>query len=176
MKLSKYRRTGFDRGRSKFIEGLWIIFQALFVSSFLPGSYHRKVILQLFGAKIGDGVVLKPRIRIKFPWKLTIGGDSWIGEGVWIDNLARVDIADNVCISQGAYLCTGSHNWKNEDFSLIVKPIFIKSSAWICSNSMIAPGVIIGKNSVLTSFSFATSNLDSDSIYQGNPASFKRKR
>ena len=56
--------------------------------------------MRLFGASVGKGVIINPRVNIKYPWKLVIGSNVWIGEKVWIDNLADVTIGDNVCLSQ----------------------------------------------------------------------------
>ncbi|MFN0219990.1 MAG: WcaF family extracellular polysaccharide biosynthesis acetyltransferase [Hyphomicrobium sp.] len=170
VRLKDYDTAGFDRGRSRAIEGLWLLLDACFVSSWLPGSAHRRLLLKVFGAKIGRGVAIKPHVRIKFPWKLTIGDDTWIGESVWIDNLAPVDIGSNCCISQGAYLCTGSHQWTSPVFDLVVGPIHIASSVWIGAKAAIGPGVTAGEGAVLALASVALRDLDDWSVYQGNPA------
>jgi putative colanic acid biosynthesis acetyltransferase WcaF len=105
--------------------------------------------LRRFGATIGRGVVIKPGVRIKFPWRLELGDNTWLGEAAWIDNLAPVRIGNDVCISQGAYLCTGSHDWKSEQFDLIVKPISIGAKVWIAARAIIGPGVTIGEGAVV---------------------------
>ena len=115
-------------------------------------------------------------MNIKYPWHLKIGENVSIGEGVWIDNLADVNIGSNVCISQNAYLLTGSHNYKCKKFSLITKKIEILDGAWIGAKSIVCPGVICGNHSVLTVASVATKNLDEYGIYQGNPAKLIRVR
>ena len=99
--LSQYDRAHFDRGRSRWFEGLWLLVQFLFVRAWMPGTTHRKWLLTLFGARIGSGVHIKPGVRIKFPWRLTVGDHSWIGEDAWIDNLGQVEIGANCIISQG---------------------------------------------------------------------------
>jgi putative colanic acid biosynthesis acetyltransferase WcaF len=154
----------------------WYFFQHLFFTSFVPGSYWRSFALRLFGANIEKGVVLKSRIKIKFPWLLDIGENSWIGEGVHIDNLAKVKIGRNCCVSQYAYLCTGNHNWNDKFFSLIIMPITIENGSWIAARCVIGPGVIVKECSILALGSVAVSNLDSYSIYAGNPAKFVKKR
>ena len=98
MQLSKFNNEDFDRGRSRLIESCWRVVEGLLFNSWLPGSGWRVQLLRLFGASIGSGVVIKPHVRIKFPWKLSIGDYSWIGEEVWIDNLAEVSIGSNCCI------------------------------------------------------------------------------
>jgi len=176
MRLDLFESSAFDRGRPFLVEALWFLVQAILVSSWIPGSWHRKTLLRLFGAAIGVGVVIKPLVRIKFPWRLAVGDHSWIGENVWIDNLARIDIGSHSCISQGAYICTGSHDWNSETFELISKPIKICDKAWICANAIVGPGVTVGEGAVLAMGSVATHDLEPWHICQGNPALQVRKR
>lgn len=170
IRLQDFGNAEFARGRSLPIEVLWTLLSALFVSSWLPGSAHRRFLLRLFGANIGDGVVIKPGVRVKFPWRLTVGTDTWIGEEVWIDNLATVFIGDNCCLSQGAYLCTGSHDWNSPTFDLKTRKIQVDNGAWIAAKAVVGPGVTVGEGAVLTICSVATSNLAAWTIYRGNPA------
>jgi putative colanic acid biosynthesis acetyltransferase WcaF len=121
----------------------------LFVASWIPGSFHRRVLLQIFGARVASGVVIKPGVRVKFPWRLSIGANSWVGESVWIDNLGEVGIGENCCLSQGAYICTGSHDWSREAFNLVVKRVSIEDGAWIAAKAVIGPGVTVGKFAVV---------------------------
>ena len=176
VQLSNYDNAGFARGRSPLIEALWILVAALFVSSPLPGSVHRRLILRLFGARVGKRVVIKPRVRVKFPWRLVIGEDAWIGESVWIDNLAHVRIGANVCISQGAYLCGGSHNWASPRFDLMTAPIKIEPGAWIAARAIIGPGVTVHAGAVLTLGSVATADLAAWTIHSGGPAQAVKAR
>ena len=169
--LAAYNVGDFSRGRSWIVEALWLVVQALFVSSSIPGSAHRRILLRAFGATIGRGVNVKPLVKVKFRWRLKVGDNSWIGEAAWIDNLADVVIGNNCCISLGAYLSTGSHDWKSPRFDLITKPIVICDNAWV-----IGPGVNVGVGSVLTAGSVAVSNLEPWMIYQGVPAQPIRKR
>ena len=130
----------------------------------------KSFLLRAFGAKIGKGVIIKPRVRIKYPWFLEIGNYSWLGESVWIDNLGKVVIGKNVCLSQGALLISGNHDYNDEKFSLIVKDIKIMDGAWICAKSIVAPGLKCKQGSILTLGSVAKSDLDENGIYSGNPA------
>ena len=142
-----------------------------FFNTFIPyPNFIKRFILKIFGAKIGRSVIIKPRVRIKYPWFLQIGDNSWIGEDVWIDNLDSVIIKENVCISQGAVLMSGSHNYKSEKFDLITKNIIIESGVWLCAKSIVLQGVRCKRNSILTALSVASSSLDKDAIYKGNPA------
>jgi putative colanic acid biosynthesis acetyltransferase WcaF len=176
MRLDLFENPDFARGRSTVVELLWLIVQALVVESWIPASTLKIRALRLFGAKVGRGVVIKPHVRVKFPWKLEIGDYSWIGEDVWIDNLDMVRIGANCCLSQGAYLCTGSHNWSSERFDLITRPITIDDQAWLCSRSSVGPGVHVGQGAVLTIGSTATSDLEPWWIYTGCPAIPQRQR
>ena len=131
MRLDKFNNSGFSRGRSFLVETAWRIAEGLLLNSFLPGSAWRAALLRVFGASIGKGVVIKTHVRVKFPWKLSIGEHSWVGESVWIDNLTDVHIGNHCCISQGAYLCTGNHRWDRETFDLEARPIRIEDHCWI---------------------------------------------
>jgi putative colanic acid biosynthesis acetyltransferase WcaF len=126
--------------------------------------------LKLFGAKLGQGVVIKPSVNIKYPWKLRIGDHSWIGEEVWIDNLSDVIIGNNVTISQGALLLTGSHDHSRETFDFISYPIVLEDGAWIGANAIVFGGVTCKSHSVLGINSVAEKNLEPYIIYKGNPA------
>jgi len=176
MFLDTFNNKYYDRGASLFKEILWLIISGVIFSSWLPGSQWRVGILRLFGAQVGCKVIIKPYVKIKFPWKLALGDHCWIGEDVWIDNLAFVTIRDHVCISQGAYLCTGSHDWSKRSFDLVVKPIIVNNHAWICSYSKISPGVVVGEGAILSFCSVALKSLEPWTIYHGMPAvSFKAR-
>lgn len=124
----------------------------------------------MFGASVGRGVVIKPHVTIKYPWKLVIGNHVWIGEQVWIDNLARVTLKDNSCVSQGALLLCGNHNYKRTTFDLIIGEIVLEEGAWAGAKTVVCPGVKLGSHSLLTVGSIATHSLEPYWIYQGNPA------
>lgn len=168
--LSTYNNKWYKPG-SHLKRFLWYFINELFLKNrYNPSSSIKLFWLKCFGAKIGNGVVVKPSVNIKYPWKLKIGNHCWIGEDVWIDNLEEVTIGDHVCLSQGAFLICGNHNYKSTAFDLIVKPIHIESGAWIGSKSIVGPGVTVGSHAVLSLGSVASNNLDSFSIYRGNPA------
>lgn len=167
--LSKYNNSWYKPG-STILRVLWYITSSVFIKSRFPVTAFKLFLLKCFGAKIGKGVVLKPSVNIKYPWLLIIGDYTWIGEEVWIDNLALVKIGNNVCLSQGAMLLTGNHNYKKTTFDLIVAGIEIADGAWIGAKSIVCPGVACGRHAVLTVGSVATSDLEEDSIYTGNPA------
>ncbi len=128
------------------------------------------MILRFFGAKIGKNVMIKPKVNIKYPWFLEIGNNVWIGEMVWIDNYVQVVIKDNACLSQGAMLLTGNHDYKKSTFDLMTGEITISNGVWIGSKSIVCGGVICHSHSVLAVGSVTSKDLLSYSIYQGNPA------
>jgi putative colanic acid biosynthesis acetyltransferase WcaF len=175
--LSQYDNSWYFPGRSRLIQVLWFCFGSpVLRCSILPLSGVRRVLLRLFGARVGAGVVIKPGLRVKYPWHLSIGDHSWMGEDCWIDNLVDVSIGANVCISQGAYFCTGNHDWSDPAFGLIVKPISIEDGAWVGARAFIAPGVSLGRESVAAAGSIVSRNIPACEIHAGNPAKFVRTR
>ncbi|HNU59950.1 MAG TPA: colanic acid biosynthesis acetyltransferase WcaF, partial [Aquaticitalea sp.] len=110
------------------------------------------------------------RVNIKYPWKLQVGNNCWIGENVWIDNLGLVIIGDNVCLSQGAMLICGNHDYKKRTFDLIVGSITINEGAWIGAKAIVGPNTTVGSHAVLSLGSVASKNLEAYGIYRGNPA------
>lgn len=155
----------------------WYIANRLFLNtSVLYPSSFKCGVLRLFGATIGKSAVIKPNVNIKYPWFLSIGDNSWIGENVWIDNLVQVNIGANVCLSQGATLLTGNHDYKKESFDLITGEITLEDGVWIGAKSIVCPGVICKSHSVLGVSSVATKDMEAYSIYQGNPAMKVRNR
>jgi putative colanic acid biosynthesis acetyltransferase WcaF len=142
----------------------------VFDSWWFPVSAPKRALLRWFGAKIGAGVVIKPRVNIKYPWNLKVGDHTWIGEQVWIDSLAEISIGANVCISQGAYLLTGNHDYRDETFGLITRPIAIQDSAWIGAFAVVCPGVTIRRDSVLSVRSVASADTEEAWVYRGSPA------
>jgi putative colanic acid biosynthesis acetyltransferase WcaF len=168
--LSKYNNDWYQPGGSVLKKTCWYVLHAIFIHSAFPFSSFKVFLLRLFGASIGTSVTIKPNVTIKYPWHLTIGNHVWIGEQVWIDNLSRVTIKNNCCVSQGAMLLCGNHDYSKTSFDLIVKDITLEEGVWIGAKSIVCPGVSIGSHSVLTVNSVATSNLEPWGIYQGNPA------
>jgi putative colanic acid biosynthesis acetyltransferase WcaF len=177
MDLSKFNNDAFDRGAPAWKELFWrMLQQGFFNLEWITAYGLKRRVLRAYGAQLAPGVVVKPKARITFPWKLSVGSNSWIGEEVWLLNLDRIEIGSNVCISQRAFLCTGSHNWKKESFDLMVKPIVIKDGAWICADVFIGPGVTIGENCVVTAGSVVNKDLPPNMVCSGNPCVAVKKR
>ena len=170
VRLDRYRATGFDRGRPAWVEALWQLAQLLLVTSPLSVTAVRVLALRAFGARVGHRVTIKPGVRVKFPWRLQVGDYCWIGEDVWLDNLAQIRIGHHCCLSQGAYLCTGSHDWSRERFDLVVKPILLEDGVWIAARSVVGPGVTARRGAVLGLGSVATRDLLAWHVHQGLPA------
>jgi putative colanic acid biosynthesis acetyltransferase WcaF len=171
MNLKKYKKIRLNSPIFFAFEICWYFFgDPLFRSRIIPFSAVKVTILRLFGCRIGKGCNIKPGVKIKFPWRLAVGNYVWLGEDTWIDNLDEVEIGNNVCISQGVYLCTGNHNWKNETFDLILGKIKIEDGVWIGAKAVVGPGVTVEKGAVLTLGSITAKNLEGHQIYAGNPA------
>lgn len=171
MRLRNYHQGDYSPGASLFVQLLWyFIGDSIVRSRVLPFSFVKIVVLRLFGATIGCRVRVKPGVRVKFPWRLSVGDDTWIGEDAWFDNLASITIGSNCCISQGAYFCTGDHDWSSDSFDLSTKPIVLKSHSWIAAHARVGPGVTVHEGAVLSLGSVATKDLAPWSIYRGNPA------
>lgn len=174
--LSQFSIGSYKSG-AKWKVALWYLVNYLVFNSALPWPYRSKIaLLRIFGAEIGTGLVIKTKVRIKNPWRLRIGSNCWIGESVWIDNLEDVEIGDNVCISQGAMLLTGNHDYSISSFPYRLGSIQLEDGVWIGARSVVCPGVKCESHAILTVNSVATKNLEARKIYSGNPASFSRLR
>ena len=172
MDLHRYDNSDFDRGAPRWKEALWVAARIVFFQNSTPWpSSLRTFLLRAFGAKVGRGVVIRSNVNISFPWRLIIGEHVWIGEEVGILSLAQVLIESNVCISQRAYLCTGSHDFRQEDFKLKVAPITIRRGSWIAACAFVAPGVEVGSGAVVSAGSVVFENVSPNSLVRGNPAS-----
>jgi len=168
--LKKFDNTSYHPG-SKAKRSLWYVVNVLFFNTSVPfPNALKRMLLRIFGANIGMGVILKPKINIKYPWMLGVGNHSWIGEGVWIDNLGHVEIGPNCCLSQGVMLVCGNHNFSVSGFDLIVEDITLEEGVWLGAKSIVTPGVTCGSHAVLTVGSVASKDLEAYSINRGNPA------
>jgi len=166
-------KLGLIRGASKIKEVLWYVVKRFIFLTSIPYPYAFKCfILRLFGAKIGRGVIIKPRVNIHFPWKLDIGNHVWIGEEVFILNFETITLENHTCISQRAFLCGGNHDYRNPSMPYKNRPIKIEEGAWVGASVFVGPHVVVGQYTVISAGSVVTSSLESNSIYKGNPAVF----
>lgn len=175
--LANYHPDNYTPGAPLWRQLLWYFIGSPLVQSYwLPWSGLKVSLLRTFGATIGCQVRIKPGVRIKFPWRLTVGNYVWIGENAWLDNLAPITIASHVCLSQSVYLCTGNHDWSHPHFSLNIAPITIEAGSWVAAGAMIGPGVTVGQGAVLSLGSVTGRSLDPMTIYAGNPACPLKRR
>lgn len=177
MRLDQFNNSWYRVGAPKWKQLMWYYINALvFKSYWMPFMGIKRALLRAFGAKVGKGVVIKPCVNIKYPWKISIGDHSWIGEEVWIDSLARVDIGAHCSVSQGAMMLTGNHNYRSMAFDLMVEPIVLEEGVWIGAKTVVCPGTICRAGAVLTVGSVAVKELLPNGIYKGNPAVWVKER
>jgi putative colanic acid biosynthesis acetyltransferase WcaF len=148
-RLSGFTGAGYDKGRSKAVQTLWVLASAAVVERIWCPSRFRVLVLRFFGARIGRGVLIRSGVRVHWPWKLTIGNDVWIGVDAWLLNLEPIYIGSDVCISQRALLCTGSHQADSPTFEYDNAPIHVKDGAWIATQATVLRGVTVGKRAVV---------------------------
>ena len=168
--LSKFNNSWYNPGASWLTRVMWYCTNTVFFNSYFPFYPIKIFLLRMYGAKIGRAVVIKPKVNIKYPWNINIGDNVWIGENVWLDSLGKINIGANSCLSQGAMMITGNHNYKKPCFDLMVEDIILEQGVWIGTGAIVCAGVTCKSHSVLTAGSVATHNLETYSIYQGNPA------
>lgn len=175
--LSTFKIDGRARGRSPVLVQIWWLTQSLFFHTSPQSTYGwRRWLLRLFGAKIGKNVILRPTVSVTYPWKLEIGDFSWIGDNVDLYNLDTIRIGRNAVVSQGCYLCTGSHDYTDTAFTLVTSPIIVEDEAWIASQSFVAPGVRIGRASIVGARSLVLSDTPPAMIVFGQPATVRGER
>lgn len=171
IQLKGYHTAGFERGASRLKEGLWMAVRMVFFQSAVPWpSGIRAATLRLFGAKVGVGVVIRSQVNVTFPWRLEVGDHVWIGEEVLILSLAAVRIGSNVCISQRAFLCTGSHDFNQPTFDLITRPIRIGDGCWVGAQAFVGPGVEFGPSSRCLAGAVVTRDVEAGATVGGVPA------
>jgi putative colanic acid biosynthesis acetyltransferase WcaF len=175
--LSRFQNTSFHPGRPWGVRVAWfLVGLPLLRCALIPSSAFRRFLLRAFGAEVGEGTVMQQHFTVKYPWNLRVGNNCWFGEECWIDNLVPVTIGNNVCISQGAYLCTGNHDWSDPAFALIVRHIRLDDGAWVGARSSLAPGVVIGECAVVGLGAVVNKSIPPFEIHAGNPARFIRVR
>ncbi len=163
-------RDGLDRGRSKLVEAAWYLFKCvLFLPPWPVPSGLKAGILRLFGARIGRGVVIKPRVNIYFPWKLEVGDFTWLGEEAFILNFEPVTIGAHCCISQRAFICTGNHDYRKADMPYRNRPITVEAGGWVGAQAFVGPGVTIGREAVIMAGSIVTRDQPQQMVCGGNP-------
>jgi putative colanic acid biosynthesis acetyltransferase WcaF len=147
--LSGFTGDGYVIGRGRVVQALWMVVSGtVFMRWWFPAR-SRAWVLRAFGADIGRGVLIRHRVRIHWPWKLAVGDHSWVGEGAWLLNLEPITVGADVCISQDALLCTGSHDRLSPTFEFDNAPIVIEDGAWIAARAIVLRGVTVGRGAVV---------------------------
>jgi putative colanic acid biosynthesis acetyltransferase WcaF len=172
-----YTEASFDL-KNRMLRFLW---NAIYIIFFLPSprSLHswRVLLLRIFGAKIGKHCHIYPNVKIWAPWNIELGNYIGIADSVKLYSMDKIFINDYSVISDGSYLCCGSHDYNSKNFQLITKPITIKKKTWICSETFIHPGVTISEGCVIGARSVVTRNLDHEyKVYAGNPCKQVKNR
>lgn len=154
----------------------WVLGQGFFRCSPRPCFAFRRVLLRLYGARIGRQVNVYPTARIEMPWLLSIGDWSSVGEGARLYNLGDLSLGRRVTVSQGAHLCGGTHDDRDPAMPLLRRPIRIGDDAWICADAFVGPGVTVGDGAVVGARAVAVRDVAPWTVVAGNPARFIRKR
>jgi putative colanic acid biosynthesis acetyltransferase WcaF len=176
MNLAGYE-SNYNHKKSLLIQAVWYFVSLLVFESALFPFYSFKIrLLKMFGARIGKGLVLKPKVFIKYPWMLEVGSDVWIGEGVRIDNLAKIKIGSDVCISQNAFLLTGNHDYRSATFDLMIGSITIEDEVWVGASAVVCPKSTLSKGTVVGVGSVISGTTIVNQVYRGNPAIILRSR
>ena len=175
--LSKFEMPKGFRGRNAVFVQAWWFVQSTFFSMSPQFCYRwRNFLLRLFGAKIGKGVIIRPTVKITYPWKVSIDDYSWVGDGANLYSLGRITIGKNSIKKKKSYLCTGSHDYLSDNFEIYSKDITIGDGCWLATDVFIAPGVTIGNDCLVGARSSVFSDLEGNHIYLGNPACKIKKR
>jgi putative colanic acid biosynthesis acetyltransferase WcaF len=170
-KLSEFCLPPGFRGRSALVVQLWWLIQGTLFGLSPQFMYGwRNFLLRIFGAKIGKGVIVRPSVRITYPWKLKIGDYSWVGDNVELYTLGEIVIGNNAVVSQRSYLCTGSHDYTKSAFDIYALPVVIEDEAWVATDVYVAPGVTIGRGAVIGARSSVFSDMPACMICIGSPA------
>ena len=170
-------QLGLDRGASKVKEMLWYVIKVVFFLSAIPYPSKFKVfLLKAFGAKVGKGLVIKPRVNIHFPWKLVVGDNVWIGEEVFFLNFELLTIGNNVCISQKVFVCGGNHDYKDPTMPYRNGVIVLEDGSWVGAASFVGPNVKIGINTIVSDGSIVTKSLPENGVFSGNPPQLVKER
>lgn len=175
--LKSFRLPENFRGRPAWLVQLWWIVQGtLFRWSpqFMYG--WRNFLLRRFGAKIGEGVIIRPTAEITYPWKLTIGNYCWVGDYAALYTLGEIRIGDNACVSQHCYLAGAGHDYRKPTFDMVADPITIEPEAWLATRVFVAPGVTVGRGAVVGACSVVVKDVPPMTISAGNPARVLRAR
>lgn len=175
--LSSFDVPAGFRGRPGWFVQLWWIAHALLFRPSPQILYGwRRMLLRLFGARVGRGAIIRPSVRITYPWKVSIGDHAWIGDDVTLYSLGPIDIGAHSVVSQKCYVCAGDHDYRTRDFAIRGRPVTIGREAWVASDVFVAPGVTIGDGTVVGARSTVIRDLPAGMVCFGNPAAAVKPR
>lgn len=159
------------RGKSKITVQLWWIVQSTLFAWSPQFMYSwRRFLLRLFGAKIGKGVLLRPTVKVTYPWNVEIGDYCWIGENCVIYNLGKIIIGNNVVLSHKVYLNTGGHDYTKPTFDIYAEPITLEDECWLTTDVYVGSGITVGKGTIVAARSSVLKDLPENKICVGTPA------
>lgn len=168
--LSQYHQPDYDAGGSQLKMLIWWLVQAIAFPLTLHTAHGiRCWLLRRFGARIGQNVVIRPTARITYPWNISIGDYSWIGDDVVLYSLAPIEIGQHCVISQKSYLCTGSHSIGDPSFPLETGSVVIENGVWIATDCFVGPHVKVGANAVVGARSSVFQSMPAGQICLGSP-------
>jgi len=155
----------------------WKLFWLL-SARWTPPPLHRWriLMLRLWGAKVSWHAAVYPSVHIWAPWQLTMEDYGSLGPGVRCYNIAPIHIGQRAIVSQGVYLCTGTHDYRDPEFPLTARPIAVDRRAWVCADAFVGPGVVVGEGAILAARGVAFDSLAPWTVFRGNPAAVVRKR
>ncbi|MDH6312731.1 putative colanic acid biosynthesis acetyltransferase WcaF [Parabacteroides sp. PFB2-10] len=174
--LSRYHNS-LSR-KHQLIRMLWAIVWNVFARP-LPrsiGSGWKRFLLRAFGAKIHSTAIVYSSTKVYYPANLEMDIHACLASGVNCYNVAPIKIGANTTVSQGAYLCTASHDITNPLHPLITAPIIIEDQAWIAADAFVGMGVTIGQGAVVGARAAVFKNVEPWTVVGGNPAKFIKKR
>lgn len=177
VQLADFDNAWYEPGRPILVRLAWLVASRVLFLTWFPWPYgFKRSVLRFFGAEVGGGVVIKPRVNIKYPWNLRIGNHAWIGEAAWIDSLGPVSIGSNACLSQGCTVETGNHDWSQPAFDLRIEAVVVEDGAWAAVGSLLLPGSRLASHAVLGAGSVLAGDTEPYGIYVGNPARKVKER
>lgn len=163
-RLGAFTLEGYDKGRGVAWQAGWFMVQSVIFAAWWFPRRWRPAVLRAFGATVGENVTIRHRVRVLWPWKLTIGNDTWIGEDAWLLNLEPISIGSDVCVSQGVFLCTGSHDRRSPNFRFKNGPITVENGVWLATQCLVLCGVTVGTRSVVGARAVATRDVPAATI------------
>jgi putative colanic acid biosynthesis acetyltransferase WcaF len=148
------------------------------LGAWTPRPLHRwrRLILVAFGAKIDPTARIYGQTDIWWPPHLTVGRYAVIAPRAICYNVAPITVGDFAVVSQGAHLCTGTHDVDDPRFPLRARPITVAPQAWVAAEAFVGPGVTVGEGAVLGARGVSFRDLEAWAVHAGNPACKLRSR